>query len=235
MGRYIAGAIDRIPAEEYDVAAKNGYPAALIIAAKPYSPQIIDHLVNAGYEIDVKRDTEDAIERARGLTILRGNDRSNLGWRIILEAEKKKFASQLIAKTAEMRCPLIDLVPTEFRESVLAEAKALKVGDNENETKQTGPRPAIKITSFEGAKGLSAQHVFIAGLHNGELPKDPANIKDLEICKFVVGLTRTRKRCYLIHTSRFAQQQKHPSVFISWIADRRFERIQVNAEYFRKL
>jgi superfamily I DNA/RNA helicase len=91
----------------------------------------------------------------------------------------------------------------------------------------------IQITSFEGAKGLSAQHVFIAGLHNGEIPRDPANIQDLEICKFVVGLTRTRKRCYLIHTSRFAQNRKEPSAFISWIADERFERIWVDAAHWR--
>ena len=58
--------------------------------------------------------------------------------------------------------------------------------------------PAVRVTSFEGAKGLSAQHVYIAGLHNGELPHDPASIKDLEICKFVVALSRTRKKCTLI-------------------------------------
>src|SRR5260370_15393741 len=94
-------------------------------------------------------------------------------------------------------------------------------------TTRAPERPPIKITSFEGAKGLSAQHLFIAGLHNGEIPRDPANIQDLEICKFVVGLTRTRKRCHLIHTRRFAQNIKHPSVFISWISDKCFERIEV--------
>jgi hypothetical protein len=235
MGKFIAAAIDKIPPEEHDVAAKNGYPVALIIAAKPYSPQIVDHLACHGYEIEVKRDSEDAIDRAHGLEILSHNQNSNLGWRIILEAERKKFASQFIAKTADMRCALVDLFPKEFREKVLAEAKALKTDEGKIEKKSAGPRPPIKITSFEGAKGLSAQHVFIAGLHNEEIPRDPSNIRDLEICKFVVGLTRTRKRCHLIHTSRFAQNRKHPSVFISWIADQRFERIEVNAEYCRKL
>ena len=93
--------------------------------------------------------------------------------------------------------------------------------------------PVVKITSFEGAKGLSAQHVFIAGLHNGEIPKDPNDVRDLEICKFVVGLTRTRKRCYLIHTSRFAQNRKYPSLFISWIKDERFERIEIDAAHWK--
>jgi superfamily I DNA/RNA helicase len=130
---------------------------------------------------------------------------------------------------------LVDLLPKGYREKILAQAAASKLDTDERGAESTVTRPPIKITSFEGAKGLSAQHVFIAGLHNCEIPKDPANIQDLEICKFVVGLTRTRKRCYLIHTRRFAQNPKHPSVFISWIAEERFERIEVNAAYCAKL
>jgi len=231
MGRFIAAAIDKIPQEEYEVASKNGYPVALIIASRPYSQQIIDYLKSHGCAVEVKRDTEDAIDREHGLAILKNNQASNLGWRIMLEAEKKKFAAQLITEAVRMDCQLVDLLPEAYRKKILAEAAASKLDADEKSAESTATRPAIKITSFEGAKGLSAQHVFIAGLHNGEIPRDPANIQDLEICKFVVGLTRTRKRCYLIHTRRFAQNTKHPSVFISWIADERFERIEVNAKY----
>ena len=235
MGKYIAAAIERIPRDEYEVAAKDGYPVALIIVAKPYRPQIIDHLASRGFAIEVKRDTEDALDRTHGLAILKSDQKSNLGWRIILETETKKFASEFIAKTADMDRPLVELLPEEFRKKILAEAAALKLDADEKkgDTKSDGARPTVKITSFEGAKGLSAQHVFIAGLHNGEIPRDPENIQDLEICKFVVGLTRTRKRCYLIHTSRFAQNRKEPSAFISWIADERFERIWIDAAYWR--
>ena len=232
MDRFIAAAIDEIPKEEYELASENGYPVALIIAARPYSQQIIDHLKSHGYSIEVKRDTEDAIDREHGLAILKNDRASNLGWRIVLEAEEKKFVAQFLRKTVAMECQLVDLLPEAYREKILVEAAALKLDADERRAQSTATRPAIKITSFEGAKGLSAQHVFIAGLHNGEIPKDPANIQDLEICKFVVGLTRTRKRCYLIHTRRFAQNPKHPSVFISWIADERFERIEVNAKYW---
>jgi superfamily I DNA/RNA helicase len=232
MGRFIAAAIDQIPQEEYEFASKSGYPVALIIAARPYSSQIIDHLNSKGYTIEVKRDTEDMIDREHGLVILKNDPASNLGWRIILEAEKKKFAAQFIMKTAAVDCRLVDLLSKSYGEQILAEAAALKLDADQKNSKSAATRPAIKITSFEGAKGLSAQHVFIAGLHNDEIPRDPGNIQDLEICKFVVGLTRTRKRCYLIHTRRFAQNPKHPSVFISWIADERFERIEVNAKYW---
>ncbi len=235
MGRYIADAIDQFPEDEREIAAKNGYPAALIIAAKPYSPQIINFLQERGFSVDAKQDSEDALDRAHGLAILKVDAKSNLAWRIVIEWEPEKFASQLIIKTADADRPIIDFLPKKFREKILAEAKKLK-GETDEKNKDGKSRKTasmVKVTSFEGAKGLSAQHVFIAGLHNNEIPKDPDNVRDLEICKFVVGLTRTRKRCYLIHTSRFAQNRKHPSLFISWIEDSRFERIEVNASYWQ--
>ena len=235
MGRYIADAIDKIPEDEREIAAKDGYPAALVIAAKPYSPQIINFLQERGFSIDAKQDSEDALDRAHGLAILKVDAKSNLGWRIVIEWEPEKFASQLVVKTADADRPIIDFLPKKFRETILAEAKKLKgETDEKNEDgKSRKTASMVKVTSFEGAKGLSAQHVFIAGLHNNEIPRDPDNVRDLEICKFVVGLTRTRKRCYLIHTSRFAQNRKHPSLFISWIEDSRFERIEVNASYWQ--
>jgi superfamily I DNA/RNA helicase len=63
----------------------------------------------------------------------------------------------------------------------------------------------IKLTSYEGAKGLSAQHVFLVALHADELPKDADAITDIEICKFLVGLTRTKKKCTFLTTGRFGQ------------------------------
>jgi superfamily I DNA/RNA helicase len=92
----------------------------------------------------------------------------------------------------------------------------------------------VRVTSFEGAKGLSAQHVFIAGLHDNELPHNPAAIKDIEICKFVVGLTRTRKKCSLIYTRNFAGKWKSRSSFISWIDGTRLDSIKVDAAYWKK-
>ena len=57
-------------------------------------------------------------------------------------------------------------------------------------------------------------------------------MKDIEICRFVVGLTRTRKRCYLIHTGRFGKKWLTQSCFISWIASERLEDVIVNKDYW---
>ena len=236
MGRYIADVIGRIPEDELEAAAKGGYPAALVIAARPYSGQLIACLRERNFSLDIKEDREDVLDRAQGLAILKEkNEKSNLGWRIVIEAEEKGFAADLVAKTAEMDRPMIDVMPGKYREKILAEARRMESVSEGNEgDRELGETVSmVKVTSFEGAKGLSAQHVFIAGLHNGEIPRDPDNVRDLEICKFVVGLTRTRKRCYLIHTGRFGGQRKRPCLFISWIEDSRFECVKVDASSAR--
>lgn len=100
---------------------------------------------------------------------------------------------------------LVDLIPTDYKNKIEAEAAAftepVKVEEKQEYDRS---RPRIKLTSFEGSKGLSAQHVFVVGLHETECPRDAMNIDDLEVCRFIVALTRTRKECHLLHTGMFS-------------------------------
>ena len=78
-------------------------------------------------------------------------------------------------------------------------------------------RPAILCTTLKGAKGLSAQHVFIVGLMNGHLPRE-TDPTDEEVCEFLVALSRTRKACHLVSTKIFAGPPAlRPSMFLSWV------------------
>jgi len=178
------------------------------------------------------------VDRELGLSILKEDRDSNLGWRVILSVDTPSFLADAIAATADGTKRLVDLLPRDFRESVLTEVDTYEpleeVSKGDQETPAAVDIPSVRVTSFEGAKGLSAQHVFIAGIHDGELPHDKAVIKDLEICKFVVGLTRTRKKCTLVHTRNFAGTWKAPSSFISWIDDSRLEHIRVDSTYWKK-
>lgn len=232
MGRYIAEAIAAIPADEVEAAVRGGYPAALVIVAKPYREQIIEHLVGTGLTVDTKSDSEGGIDRARGLLILKQDSASNLGWRVVLGADRPDFMADVVRRVVEAGEPLIEVIPREYRDGILAEATSVTAEPEETPEAEPSAVP-IKVTSFEGAKGLSAQHVFIAGLHDGEIPHDPAAVQDIEICKFVVGLTRTRKRCTLVHTGHFATSWKQPSVFIAWIEDGRMERKAVDKNYWK--
>ncbi len=85
--------------------------------------------------------------------------------------------------------------------------------------------PTIMLTTFEGCKGLSAGHVFIVGMNNNELPKNPGNVTDIELSRFIVAMTRTRNCCHILSNKYFvfdSKQNKFPppnyrSIFINWI------------------
>lgn len=237
MGRFISRQIKLIPRDEIATANKNGYPAVLVIVAKPYRDQIIDYLKSAGFEVETRSEPDNNLNRELALSMLKQNQDSNLGWRIILENDKPSFLPAAIKATADGKIQLVNEVPIDYRNTVLAEVEAYyppeeKVGSEETEQTSPNTLPVVRVTSYEGSKGMSAQHVFMVGLHNGEIPYDPSKIKDLEICKFIVGLTRTRKKCTLMHTRYFGNERKFPSSFISWIAGGHLELIKVNKEYW---
>jgi len=82
--------------------------------------------------------------------------------------------------------------------------------------------PEIVLTTYVGCKGLSAGHVFVTGLVNDNLPKDPNDIKDLEVSKLLVALTRTRKKCHLISNDfmihpKEREEKLSISKFFQWI------------------
>jgi superfamily I DNA/RNA helicase len=171
------------------------------------------------------------------LRVLHGDPESNLAWRISLELDQPPFKKDVVRESVKKNIPLYEVLPAEYKEGVIRQAEAWS--ENTATVAPAEPidlsKPSIRLTSFEGSKGLSAQHVFILGLQAGELPRDANNIDDLEICKFIVALTRTRKQCQLIYTWRFSGKPKRPSGFISWISPKRKESITIDKDYWRNL
>jgi superfamily I DNA/RNA helicase len=208
-----------------------------MIGSRQYLRQIEEYLTKSGRIIESRQDHKTALFFERGLELLKENPESNLGWRIILQTGKRGLAISVVAQ-ADSKRALHELIPDELKKNVLAEAEKFTpantgAGDSQEEaTKLDGI--TIKLTSFEGAKGMSAQHIFLVGLHAGELPKDAKDIQDLEICKFLVGLTRTKKRCSILWTRCFGQESKQPSVFIDWIQTERYELLSVDAKYWKR-
>ena len=110
-------------------------------------------------------------------------------------------------------------------ESFNSIGRSLTVGDEKSEGSITASsfsctEPSIVCTSLLGAKGLSASRVFIVGFNNGHFPRDPTAITDDEVRSLLVGLSRTRKQCYLVSCGWFGQSKLQPSVFLKWIPDR---------------
>jgi superfamily I DNA/RNA helicase len=76
---------------------------------------------------------------------------------------------------------------------------------------------SVLCTTLLGAKGLSAEHVFLVGVNEGHFPRDNAKVTDEEICQLVVALTRTRKSCHVVSVGRLGDAQLQPSVFAHWL------------------
>lgn len=234
FGRYVEQLIRAVPEADFQIAAEKHEPCVLVIGTKPYLPQVEAYLVQAG--LITANDRERRDERTEGLEMLQANPNSNLGWRIFIGSGDQVLAREYVRAATAQGLPLADVLSEEFKTEVLSEAAAhaaRAVQETEAEEAEDDQPPRILLTSYEGSKGLSAQHVVLVGLHDGDLPRRPAAIADIEICKFLVGLTRTKKKCTVLATGRFAGIPKSPSTFLNWIQAGRWRRINVNAAYWR--
>ena len=234
LGRYVEQQIRAISEDEFTLAKEKFEPAALIIGTKPYLPQIEAHLIECGL---LAAPAEDKLsERQRALEVLNNDPASNLGWRAILAESRPSVARPIVRAAHANKTRLVDEIDPAMRDAVLKEAAEFAAASVQHaKVKDAEPDqpPAIKLTSFEGSKGLSAQYVFLVGLHAGDLPRT-ATPQDIEICKFLVGLTRTKKRCSILIARNFAGQFKTPSQFLSWIHTDRFASVEVNADYWKR-
>lgn len=79
----------------------------------------------------------------------------------------------------------------------------------------------IKITTIQSSKGLAADVVFIANFDDRYFLKDGSTITDQDLCNFIVALTRTKKKSFLISTV----QNEVPSL-LKWIDSRKIEVIR---------
>jgi superfamily I DNA/RNA helicase len=231
FGRYIEQCIRAIRAEDTKSAAEKNEPVALVIGSNPYRRQVEKHLANVGlFSADAKASAE---PRDEALKILEEDATSNLGWRIMLSCGDHRTARELVRKAANDGLQLGEVIGAKEREKILEEAKAwadkVAAADNENDEASQ----SIAITSYEGSKGRSAQYVFLIGVHSEDIPRDAQNIQDIEICRFLVGLTRTKKKCAILVAKNAMGNFKQRSEFLSWIKPERFELKKIDAAYWR--
>lgn len=80
----------------------------------------------------------------------------------------------------------------------------------------------IKATTIQSSKGLSADVVFITHFDDLYFIKDKnkKNISDQDICNFIVALTRTKKKVFLISS------KSETPTFYKWILKERIEFIK---------
>jgi len=241
FGRYISNEICKIEKEEIKESKEKGFTTVLIIGSIQYLRQVHEYLTFQSHDCnDIKKDTDNLkLDLEDGMKILKNNKESNLGWRVVLEISKPNFFEKVIKETKDLRKNLINIIPEDFKEKILKELEDFQVTKGVQHISDISEvegalNPKIILTSFEGAKGLSAQHVFIIGVQDGDLPRNNNNPTDFEINKFLVALTRTRKQCHILYTTNFSGKIKKPSVFLNWIKDERLEKVKVDKKYWNR-
>lgn len=234
FGRYIEECIRAIPPGEFALAAEKNEPLVLIIGSNPYRGMVEKHLLEVGL-LTAKEEIEQS-DRQKGLQILNEDTTSNLGWRIMLACGDEGVARALVRKACQESLSLAEVVPPTDREAMLAEAKTWAeenpVVDFFKERDEL--TQSIAVTSYEGSKGRSAQYVFLVGVHSGELPANAKDIKDIEICRFLVGLTRTKRKCSILVTKNAMGKYKNRSEFLAWIRTKKFREKKIDASHWNE-
>ena len=235
FGEYIKREIEKIPEEEIKKSKEDDNPTVLIIAQKPFKGQIEEWMAKNGFEIEISKKSDIYPDREVVLRELSKNPDSNLWWRVIIALDKPSSWKKAIKESATGGL-LRKLLPQDYYEGIILEISKLKDIEKEDPApKEESGKATIKITTFEGAKGLSAYHTFIAGLQNGVLPANPKNITDKDVRKFLVAITRAKKQCHLIYTKRPFGSSATPSAFIDWIKSERKDFLYVDKKYLQSL
>lgn len=278
IGRYIVEQIERIPHTDVSESAAKRYPTVLVIGPQPFLGAAFDTIREAFPQTEFRKAEPDDVEILAGYRMIAADERSRLGWRIVIECDPFPASEGVIREVSRDEAELFELLPPEYRDRHLAAVglvqqvleraeldyddwAALEAAldlsrpliveallgtdvtdpvDKANRTEPAGGDgtvdegvPTIVCTSLTGSKGLSAAHVFIVGFNDGHFPRNPRAITDTEICKFLVGLSRTRKSCHLVSTRHYGTAWLKPSAFATWIRPH-LRAVNVDKAYFAK-
>lgn len=135
---------------------------------------------------------------------------------------------------------LPEIKEPENRELTLEKIENISFQETEDSEDSLDKKIKIKLTTYLGAKGLSANHVFVLGLENGIFPKNSNNIFDDEACQFIVLLTRARRSLRILSVDKrfnkkIKQRADNLSTFVSMIPKEFFEIRDINASNFNKV
>ncbi len=249
LAKLILLAIRKIPIQDISESYEKGYPCVLIVGQRQYLNPLNKRLVKEYENVIFTQASGRSYSIVDGYEILQKQEDSNLGWRVLAGLELPQDQVRDLVRSAQDDTSFKNLLPDVFVEKHSLVLEVLRkqeiteadqeildesLGDQsllvasyfypseEEETELDKTQPSVLLSSFEGCKGLSAGHVFIVGLNNDVMPRidRDGEFADIEIAKFIVAMTRTRKLLYLL-SNRWDYDprgpQYHPSVFYDMI------------------
>lgn len=243
----------------------NNDPLILIIGSKQYYNYLINNLSDTSKYIKPRSNEENEdLKISKGYELLMKDNKSNLGWRIVLNNDKLGLQSyEEIIKESLNGKNIVDILPAVYKTKhlellALLSNKNMSLEENDklksvinnildkelsgeiishfidkniSTSENSNISYPVHFVTYQGAKGLEADYVFIVGVNDGVIPSNPSDIKDFEICKFIVALTRTRKKCIIMPINNVYGKNKKPSVFLTWINKNKVKSYYMNKAF----
>ncbi len=127
IARYIERRINDVDADETRESMKEGFPTVLIIGPSQFTDRVHDYLVAEGHA-NVRRKERSTLEVSalRGYQYLMRDERSRLGWRILLYCHEPSGWRAIVGKALIEGEELVDLLPADYRDRQLAIVSALR-------------------------------------------------------------------------------------------------------------
>jgi superfamily I DNA/RNA helicase len=139
VGRYVTKQIAEIPLEDIRDSHEKGYPTVLVIGPNPFLRRAYDVIKQSYPQAVLKVSQQPTIELLDGYRRLAEDDRSRLGWRIVVHCDPFENADDALLEVLSDEGELADAVPRDYRDRHLMIAELVRallngeqlVGDQE--------------------------------------------------------------------------------------------------------
>ena len=242
LPKFILREMSSIPVTDVLESWDDSYPTVLIVGSSHYL-ELIYKEIHALPNVDWKKTKEDKSIISDAYEYLLKDFNSNLGWRILMELELQRGIARNVLINCPDGL-LSKNLPKDFVKKHLYITKLIQKIDADNvdpsilhqlrqslrekdyvcvvdrfvnsiaPLSEDKTKLSIKLLTYMGCKGLSAGYVFIVGFNNKVILKNKHLISDVEICKFIVALTRTRKKCYILTDKYFSTPKRKDGTWI---------------------
>jgi superfamily I DNA/RNA helicase len=123
VGRYIVERINAIPTEDIEESHADGYPTVLVIGPNPFLDAAFETISEAFPQARLRKAEQVDIDPLDGYRLLAEDERSRLGWRIILACDVFDGSNRVLAEVTRDEAELVDLLPEDYRERHFALAR----------------------------------------------------------------------------------------------------------------
>ena len=126
VGRYIAQQISQIPPEDICESHEDEYPTVLVIGPNPFLKRAYEVIHERYPQAVLKVSQQPTIAPLDGYRRLAHDERSKLGWRVIIHCDPFEGADALLNDVLRNEAELADALPGEYRDHHLAIASLVR-------------------------------------------------------------------------------------------------------------